>query len=381
MKRHVIVATGLAVLSTSAFATKARMEALGQGADSFYLEDTRSIFVNPAALNNNKNFVVTEWGFQDSTFANTTEQPEGGFFREMGSFAYGLYFGNESRGQNTMRNGAAAGGLAGFSTVGDANFLHHDNALDVFFAGDMGVQWGAKLHYASNEDNSGSVAKEQSALGLGFGVAMGDIEAYANLDLKDESTGATAAGDKWEADSGLNLGAKYKHMGMNIFADYDKIGAEYTATGATAVKTEQTVIQVGASRIHDVSSTARVIFDLRYVKTDSKDTKADGTTQEVNNSQLPLIIGFETEATSWLTLRGSISQSVIINSKETKTATATVKASDNNTTNVNAGATLNFGKLKVDGRIGYNSAAGTQKKDGGLRTDEFLSTVGVSYWF
>jgi len=55
MKKSVLVVAGLAVLSTSAFASKARMEALGQGsASSLYLSDSRSVFLNAASLNDTK---------------------------------------------------------------------------------------------------------------------------------------------------------------------------------------------------------------------------------------------------------------------------------------------------------------------------------------
>ena len=46
MKKHIVVAAGLAVLSTGAFATKARMTALNQDASqgSFYIQDERNAF-------------------------------------------------------------------------------------------------------------------------------------------------------------------------------------------------------------------------------------------------------------------------------------------------------------------------------------------------
>ena len=93
MKKSVLIATGLAVLSTSAYATKARMSALGQdeGLGSYYMGDTRNVFRNPADLNYTKNYMVAEWG-QDAGTANA----EGGFFRELGAFNYGVYLGSNN---------------------------------------------------------------------------------------------------------------------------------------------------------------------------------------------------------------------------------------------------------------------------------------------
>ena len=90
----------------------------------------------------------------------------------------------------------------------------------------------------------------------------------------------------------------------------------------------------------------------------------------------PLTLGFEADATSWLVLRGSVSQNVLINKTETKGVS---KGTQANQTSVNAGATLNFGKLKVDGSIG--NAAGTGNQTGVLKTDDLLTRVGVHYWF
>ena len=45
MKKHIVVAAGLAVLSTGAFATVARMSALNQTAQgSYYIQDERNAF-------------------------------------------------------------------------------------------------------------------------------------------------------------------------------------------------------------------------------------------------------------------------------------------------------------------------------------------------
>ncbi|TNE99919.1 MAG: hypothetical protein EP326_07310, partial [Deltaproteobacteria bacterium] len=111
MKKQIIVATGLAVLSTSAWATKSRLEALGQDSNgSYYIKDSRSIFLNPAHVNTFKNYVVSEWGTQNNSADSTTSpHAEGGFFREAGAFSYGVYLGNESRAQNGLKAASATG--------------------------------------------------------------------------------------------------------------------------------------------------------------------------------------------------------------------------------------------------------------------------------
>jgi hypothetical protein len=374
MKKHLMVAAGLAVLSTSAFATKARLQALGQldGRASFYLDDTRSVFLNPAKLNTMNNYVVTEWGESDNaadTEANS--HAEGGFFRKGGSLAYGLYLGNEQNLMNAER------------TTANANFRSADNNIDLFFAGDMGVQWGARVQYASSKDEpTGGIKKENDVLGLGLGVVKNNIEAYANLLLKDESKGATVANDSFEADMGMNLGASYGMKGMTFYVDYDKSGYEYSNAGTKTNEVEVTTMTFGAAKEKEISKTAKVFMDLNYNTSKNEDSVAK---TETKAKELPLTIGFETEATSWLTLRGSVSQNIVIGETTVKGGADGTNA---NTTRVNAGATMTFGKLMVDGVIGTTDGArngttfgATGSKDGVLSTDNLMTRVAVHYWF
>jgi hypothetical protein len=385
MNKHVLIATGLAVLSAPAFATKTRMTSLGQDSNygSHYIKDTRSIFRNAAHVNSMKNYVVTEWGTDAANAAGTAE---GGFFREAGNFSYGVYLGSDLESQEANRASAAAGGYAG-STIaqGAAALVDRDNEIDLFFAGDAGLEWGVRLSHASGKNEStGNLKADQSSLGLGFGVVMGELEGYANLALSDKSenlAGATTAGVKWEGATGIVAGLKYGWMGHNFFASYETRGSEFTAgTGIAKNETSQNIITVGVGQVKEVSATSRMNWDVAYKATTNEDK--DGTTVANNREQklsaLPLTVGFETDATSWLTWRGSVSQNVVLNNSEVKVGTATTKSTTANTTTVAAGATLNFGKLKVDGAIGTaTGAAGA----GGLSTDALLTTVGVHYWF
>jgi hypothetical protein len=361
MKRNVLVIAGLAVLSTSAHATKSRMEALGQSSTrgSEYISDSRNIFRNPALLNSTKNYIVTEWGVGAL----------GGFFREMGSFNYGLYLGN-----NTARSTAA----------GENVFLGQDNALDLFLSGDMGVQWGAKLHYSNSKDEvTGGITRKDSALGLGLGVVAGEAEGYLNLDLADKAEGGTVAADQFKLKPSYLVGGSYKWSSVTFFASYEATKHDTTlATVTTTKKTSEIV--VGAGRIHEINPTARVITDAHLSLADDTNITAVGKTK---STSLPVTLGFEADATSWLVVRGNVHQNVILG--ETKSVSGKKVTSPNSTT-VDAGATLNFGKLKVDGSIGNTSAgnAHTQSADGKvtskggvLSTSNLMTRVGVSYWF
>lgn len=355
MKKNVLVIAGLAVLSTNAFASKARMEALGQGNASFYIQDSRSIFINPAMVNETKNYIVTEWGAQRQDDADATPRAEGGFFREMGTFSYGLYLGNNDSTQNH-----------------GAGYLAQSNAMDLFVGGDMGMKWGAKVHYAGSKDDGAAAAnvRKHDALGIGLGVVHGDIEGYANIGLSDKSTGDNAvAANESKISSDMTLGGSYKFSGWTLFADYSTSKREETG----GVANKNTSIQVGAGRVHEMAAGSRLFTDVTFFS-----GTAEAATK-VKTTALPVNFGMEVDATSWLTLRGSVGQNVILGTVDT----AGRKADVPNSTAVNAGATLNFGKLKVDGVVGNTDSAtntiGT--KTGVLQTSNLLTRVGVTYNF
>ncbi len=401
MKKQIVLATIATLATGSAYATKARMDALGQANDrgSFYINDTRNVFRNAARINQTNNYVVTEWGraTTGSTTADAVNDPnaEGGFFKNQGSFSYGVYLGSELTNQN--RKGSTTGyanGMGGGATGthGDGGFQERSNDLDLFFGGDMGVEWGARLHYANAKTEQASPNPElkASTLELGLGMVMGDLNAYVNYVINDElENSTTGAGYKWENDGTMNLGVGYNWMDYTFFADYNKVGGEFTGgTGVAVDTTEMSVLTVGAGYTKEISSTSRLFTDLSFVKTSAEDVDGANTANkvEVDRSELPLTVGFETDATSWLTLRGSISQNIFINSQKVKNgAAAELSSTRNNTTSVNAGATLNFGKLMIDGMIGTNGtdggAAGSGTNRGVLDTDRLLTRVAVHYWF
>jgi hypothetical protein len=363
MKKTLVIA-GLAVLSTNAFASKARMEALGQGSASYYIQDSRSIFINPAMVNETKNYIVTEWGVGANTDSSVAPRAEGGFFREMGTFSYGLYLGNNDSAQAHSGTGAT--------------YLAQTNAMDLFVGGDMGMKWGAKVHYAGGKDDGAAAAnvRKHDALGIGLGVVHGDIEGYANIGLSDKSTGnATTAANESKISSDLTLGGSYKFSGWTFYADYSTSKLEETG----AVANKDTTIQVGAGRVHEIASGSRLFTDVTY----SSGTSEAAT--KIKTTALPVNFGMEIDASSWLTVRGSVGQNVILGTVDT----AGRKVDIANSTAVNAGATLNFGKLKVDGMVGNTGPAGAHTVAGGavtsktgvLSTSNLLSRVGVTYNF
>ena len=162
MKKSMIALAGLAVLSAPAYASKARLKALGQTVTdsyvdnySYYVDDQRNTFKNPAHFNKFNNFVIFEWGDDYGDLASQTgpsgrdtqnKQAEGGFARQVGSFVYAVYLGNDT---GNKRN-EVVGAVTGFTN--NQSFIADNNRIDLSFAGDAGIQWGANLWYSAQSE-------------------------------------------------------------------------------------------------------------------------------------------------------------------------------------------------------------------------------------
>jgi hypothetical protein len=292
----------------------------------------------------------------------------------MGTFTYGVYLGNN--GYQEKR-----------STY---SFLDQDNAIDLLLAGDMGAKWGARVHYAHSQVEPGTAAavKKNSALGVSLGGKHGDMAAYLNLDLSDKSTGdGTNAAYESKIKPSYQIGGAYDWSGFNFYVDYSSNKIDYTL-GTDSGYGKGSELLLGVGRIHEINPTSRFFSNaaLSLATTETSTTIASVlSTTKIKTNTLPITFGMEADATSWLVVRGSVSQNVLLG-QETKTVTGQPddKKTVASSTKVNAGATLNFGKLKVDGLVGTTttlSATGTETNTGVLSTNNLLTRVGVSYAF
>ena len=383
------------------WASKARLQALGQDADrgSGYINDFRNIFKNPALLSGMDNTVITEWGAASgSTSTATNPGAEGGLFHNADPFAYGLYLGSDLNSQNSVRSGAGMGHAGSNIPFGDPGLTPRDNEIDLFLAGDMGAKWGIRLGYAKGEEQAfGTSTATHSALNLSAGTVMGNLSLYGHLSLSDESKGAIVrdtTGDiinvnnnaKWEG-HGFEVGARYNMNDLIFTLNYRTLGADYTpGDGSVKNTTEQETIKVEAAHVANLSDSSMVFVAGAYVTQISKDK--DGTdvanNLKVDRTLLPITIGIETNVKEWLTLRGSISQNVVLNSFEATGGGQTANNTYQNTTNVEAGMGLNFGNLRIDGVIGNSGPDGrvaANSESGVLSLDRLMSRVALHYTF
>lgn len=357
MKKYVVLACAVMIASTSAFASKARLIALGQDAEgSFYVNDVRNVFLNPAALNDNKDTVTMEWGASTAAVddSDTSPNTEAGVFHDAGKFVYGAYLGSESTQNVTLRNGLTAYGTAD-------HMLRVDNALDLFIAGEAGMKWGASLTYSSTE--SEATDTDQSLMVLKLGAMKNNWGGFLHYVTTNEAND-DGASETFEIDSDMTVGG---HLDSGAYRYYGQYRMYEVDGGA-----EVTDLLLGASRVKNLNDKVRLYTALQLNM-----NEVDGGTE---TTQLNLNVGLEADVKAWLTLRASINQNVY----DVAEAANGDESTGANSTNVNTGASFKFGDLSVDGLIGTGNtganALATSTTEGGvLSLDNLMTRVSLTY--
>lgn len=424
MKKQLTVALGLAVLATPAFATKARLQALGEDTyGSQYINDNRNIWLNAAQINNHKDVVTYEFGGNTTVDNAETARGEGGVYKAMGNMVYGVHFGGASNTGNQLRTAAGLVSVDGTS-IDDATATsngNEENNVDLFIGGDAGLKWGANLGYArtQGDENSGVYAESMRTR---FGVIMGDLQLYGNINLINNAKGEIFAESavtgapvdiegsaKFQGKLGYQVGAIQAWQGNTLFVDFRSFDMESTIrTGApTNINAKEDLsskqLEAGIGRVERLNDKTNLFLKASYFQRNLENDhgKQGGTLgagcalsvgfcESYSTKRVPVVIGMETEATSWLTLRASVSQ-VVWGTQETEDAGDKTESGIRNTTAINAGATLKFGELSVDGVIGNSTNTGvagsgaesntTAAGNGTLRLDNLMSRVSMTYRF
>ena len=314
---------GLAVLATPALATKSRMEALNQNAQtgSFYIRDTRDVFHNPAYVTTHKDYVVMEVGAGRTADSSAAPRGEAGFFRGVGNFAYGLYLGNDNDvfGRDTSSFHMLTSAETAYASGGSKNFLAPDNTISLFFGGDSGIQWGAHLYYdhsVTNGTNAGAsytechtvgtcsrVERKHTGYGADFGAVVGNIDVYGKFGIHDQSEGALNQGDHFDADIAYTVGATYGLQGWTFGGEYLSNGYEASASDALQNGPDTNDMYslriqdnkgwwLAAGRVNEINDKARFFFDtqLTYSKAENEYSHLSTTTNfAINDASRPTV--------------------------------------------------------------------------------------------
>lgn len=361
MKKLLVVAA-LSMAAAPAMASKARMTALG---NSVHLMDTQTIFVNSADINYLGDFATVEFGQANN--APNTPHAEGGFVRSSSFGKWGAYLGRQSTTVNQFVDAVNAG--AG------ADLLKEQNALDLMYGNDFGgMKWGFGLHYSNAKDETTtSVAtngnRKINTLGGSLGVRNDIWNAYLRFGLmgKTESDFAASGSPELEQKGLWDLGFGYWMDSLYLSAKFLTTKGDFSA-GPVSNSIEKTDYSVKV--VDNVKIDGGAFFYGAGIQNTELKTDAGKATR----LNLPVIAGLEYDATSWMTLRTSITQSVLLDDSKDDSVSPESKATLLNDTQVAAGAGLKFGKLALDATLAGSTT-------GDINGNSLLANASLTYMF
>lgn len=424
MKKAILLAA-VASLSSPAFASKARINALQ---DSVHLVDTQTVFRNPADVAILPDHVSIEWGGPSNT--SSTGNAEGGFFRSWDEMKWGMYFGRKSPFTTTYRANPFTvqtglteptsatsvfnfGSANAMTSDGAGVFQGQDNPLELFWAMKGDVNLGASLSYSDSgqtraistlpADATQLVESSQQSVGVRLGAAADVWDAYANIGLLSRaktasrsslgslSTDTTA---DYKGEMGYKIGGSYVMDTLYFHGNYATDGAKVTQTneGSDREENKRTVQVVTVGVINQNKFEGGEFFygasvvqtNLKHDFTNVGNNAATDVSYKLSALRLPVVAGVEVDANAWLTLRGALSQDLPISYGKLDTTRGTAETSSSRSSNtantaVTAGLGVKFGKMMFDGFLKASNSA-TNGGEFGF-DDRFLSQASVTYLF
>ena len=347
MKKALLTAAALTLVSGAAFASKARLTALGGAA---HATDTQTIYTKPADMHATGDFVAVEFG------ANSPKA-EGAFVKTMGDYKLGVSLGHNEGFANTAET------TMGFAGV--------QNPFAVAYGAKSGdMNWAAAFGYSSADGKDSKI--KSSAMKVFMGASTEAWDAYAHIGLGASATGqwtdadgngtvngAETVGDAdatYKGTSGLLIGGGMRSESIYYYGSYGMDGYKVENTAAMDHEMAATSMTLGMVNSHKADG-VDFFYGLSYEMTEMNNKTASN---KDTSTALPLLVGIEAEAATWMTLRGSIKQNLpfVTESKSTAASLGNL----GNSTVVAAGAGLKFGKATLDftldaGTTGVVSAA------------------------
>ncbi len=360
MKNLAIIAL-LSLAAGSAFASKARVSALSSAA---HLTDVQGIFTNPTDITEFGDWATFEMGGREyaaalagggQTAANG--QQEAGFARSNGNTRYGFYMNHKEPAVLLSR---------GVSGIG----IGQENPFEFFFGMKGDLKWAVSLGY-SNADRKSATLKE-NVMFLRGGIRGAVWDAYIHLGLADTAENATT---KLTGKTTIQTGGSWTIDNLYLFAELASGGFKTEAGSTTTADDSVSRMKIGVVNNMKKDSTD-FFYGIHYHSYSFKDAQSTVSgANDVSYTMLPVIVGVEHEANSWLVLRASFTQNLAI--------MGTYKAGNGDADTiaesgtVAAGAGLKFNKFTLDG-----SLQAARSTTGAFGSDtNFLSNASLTYMF
>lgn len=336
MRVGLMLTAAAALIGSQAEASKSRVSSL-QGA--LGVVDTQTVFAQPGYMHKLGNYLTYEFG---STSVSGTPKAEGGFLMERGGNRWGAYLGHTSPYQNTFR--------------AVDTFQRQDNPIDLFYGKD---NWGANVSL-SNSDDETTGAKQTTLIGR-FGMVRDQDEFAGTLELignAEKTGGVKFSGAPVIEASYLRKVEQLTFQGLLAY------GQGKTNSGTGDVDLKYTGLELSAMH--------RPVAEIYYgLGVTYGSLERDG--KKLSSTAVPFTLGLEKDMLSWMTVRGSIKQNVLIG--ETKNEIAGTKAQRNiNNTSVALGVGMKNNGFTFDGSL----VAGTNGKFNG---SDLITNASMTYNF
>ncbi|HWU42676.1 MAG TPA: hypothetical protein VN132_04525, partial [Bdellovibrio sp.] len=228
------------------------------------------------------------------------------------------------------------------------------------------------------------VTQKVNTMGISAGVRNDVWNAALRVGLAGESKSDDAGkGSPDLKEKGLyNLEGGYWFDSIYAYANVlTAKGTLSTAAGDTDIKT--TTYEIGMVNNHKIDG-GTFFYGISYLNASTKQEPAGAASKEISESALPLLLGMEYDATSWLTLRASVKQSVFLNDSKNEIAAGAdnQKTSMINDTVVAAGAGVKLGKLAIDSTISAATNGRFLATENATPTNtELLANMSMTYMF
>ncbi len=388
-----VAVTALGILAGSnAFASRAHEVVMGTGdggtilnGGSFFFDDNRNMFYNPAYINDFKNWATIE---KSNAPRGTAEA---GFVTSFTNFNLGVYF---NRGDafvgfpGLASNQGGGGSTPGTTYLPDASGSYTSGSgagnplrpIELLVGGDMGVKWGLGLTYASSSSNAGTNGKAGTSapatpgnkgyFGAQIGASIANLEPFFGMNFIGRNL------DKDLNSHYYRGGVRYHWGEWTPYAAVLSTNYNDERVAGTLNKLTGTNWGLGLGRSAKIAEGVRMNYALSYWNVHEKNETNGGTgtpTVETkwNRSIVPVDMAIEGDLASWITLRGGFAFRIW----DSVGGTAAQDVAD--TTTARLGAGLHFGKADIDFAFGMGQSAteGAQADSQTLGVSENLFTA------
>ena len=382
----------LMLVTAQANATRARVNSLG---NSPHIIDVQRIYTNPSDMFSQGDFFSLESGStaysttSDCDAATPGNQPcknlntEAMVVKTFGDAKFGFSIGHQSDNAAGYVGGLRTSVQTTFAPQADISF--QQNPIELSYGVKVGdAAYAGTVVYSNYKDKKND--REENSSGVRLGGRIGALDFSIGQGIASKVTSGTTIEYKAKANTGLFAG--YTVDNNYFFGDFRMVGSEETKS---TEKPEFKANVIKAGVVNSMKNDGSEYFVGASILSVKQELAITGGDFENTLTQMPLIIGVEADAASWLTLRGSITQTVLLNKTKVQFAlsspsnpalqnTNNLKEFDDgaNNTLVSMGAGLKFDKLTLDGNFsGLTGATAGQRLDG----NNLLTQIGLTYMF